>query len=254
TPGEIGDGPQKNSPVLLGEALVWNVYNAIFTSKTSKVWDKTLLIITFDEHGGCYDHVIPPGYYGNNAVGQAAIATPPDLSGYTKWDGFDFNRLGLRVPTIMVSPYIKKNTIINDSMSHTSFLKTMHAKWGGTSLSAREDASPCFNVSGLLSPTCRDKSEMPTFPQPVIPPDNTDYSKAVQSALLNAIIAVIKDLWCQAFPTLCPSREIETQGDAAAFLRDAVRTAKVKRGLPDADQINEGDWVHLFQAIAEELK
>jgi phospholipase C len=112
TPDELVDGgPQKISPVLLGEALVLEVYNAIFTSPHH--WDNTLLIITFDEHGGCYDHVAPPGRYGDHVVLPAEIATPPDLNGYTKWDDFDFNRLGLRVPTIMVSPYIRKNTIIN---------------------------------------------------------------------------------------------------------------------------------------------
>jgi phospholipase C len=63
TPGEIGDGPQANGSVLLGDALVCDIYNAIFTSPN--LWNNTLLIITFDEHGGCYDHVTPPGQYGS---------------------------------------------------------------------------------------------------------------------------------------------------------------------------------------------
>jgi phospholipase C len=152
TPGELVDGgPQKVSPVLLGEALVWEIYNAIFTSQ--KLWDNTLLVITFDEHGGCPDHVLPPGNYGGLVVEPAGIATPPDLSGHTKWDDFDFDRLGVRVPMVMVSPYINKNTIINTPMSHTSFLRTMREKWKLSSLSAREETSPCFHDSGLLWPT-----------------------------------------------------------------------------------------------------
>jgi len=255
TPGELGDGSQKISPVLLGDALVWEVYNAIFTSQHH--CDNTLLIITFDEHGGCYDHVSPPGRYGDNLVKPAAIATPPDLCGYKKWDGFDFKRLGLRVPTIMVSPYIKKNTIINDCMSHSSFLKTMHAKkgWPNSSLSAREDASPYFHNTGLLWPT-RQRDKMPIFAAPVIPPDDTDYSKAVMSALANAIISIIKELWCKAFPEECPTMEIKTQDQAAAFLRDAVYKSKVKLRQVDAvkGELNERDWVPLLQAIAEGLK
>jgi phospholipase C len=299
TPGELGDGPQIISPVLLGEVLVWEVYNAIFTSKTSKVWDKTLLIITFDEHGGCYDHVRPPGHYGDKKVVEPAeIATPPDLSsGQKNWDCFDFKRLGLRVPTIMVSPYIKKNTIINDCMSHTSFLKTMHAKWEKWKLpspSKREDASPCFNVPGLFCSTPRTMSEMPVFAAPLVPPDHTDYSKAVMAAVARAIMSLIAELWrrefpivaaimsliaklwCWAFPKYCPTKEMKIQRDAASFLRRAIRMAKMRhpikaakrkmryriktakrklgRGEPVKGRINELDWALLFQVVAEKQK
>jgi phospholipase C len=254
TPGERVDGSQKVGSVLLGEALVWDIYNAIFTSPS--LWDNTLLIITFDEHGGCYDHVSPPGQYGPQVVAPAAIAAPPRLSLLQrKWDGFDFNRLGVRVPMIMISPYIKKNTIVNDPMSHTSFLRTVHEKWGGGSLSAREDASPRFHDTGLLWPTLQRQkiSEMPTFPQPVIQPDDTDYSKAVMSHLAQAIMSLFTELSAEALDR--PSKEIKTQADAAAYLDDAVQTAKVKLGQGPAlkGQLNERDWAPLYRAIAEEL-
>lgn len=305
TPGELVDGgPQKVSAVLLGEALVWEIYNAIFTSP--HLWDNTLLVITFDEHGGCHDHVSPPGQYGDHVVQPAGIATPPDLScygrcreiayrcfrffsrpkkwldwirkfpsqgpsdsritgrsfwkaicGYTQWDDFDFRRLGLRVPMIMVSPYIKKNTIINTPMSHTSFLRTMREKWGLCSLSAREDASPCFHESGLLWPTLQRKqmSDMPVLLAPLVPPDNTDYSKAVMTALAKAIMRLIQDLWCKAFPADCLAMEMETHEDAVTFLHFAIPKAKLRLGRPDAlGPIDEQDGVLLLQAIAEELK
>jgi phospholipase C len=262
TPGELGDGEQTISPVLLGDVLVWDVYHAIFTSPYH--WDNTLLIITFDEHGGCYDHVSPPGRYGANEV-IPEIATPPDLAGYTKWDGFAFDRLGLRVPTIMVSPYIKRNTIINASMSHTSFLRTMREKWGLSSLSARADASPSLRDCGLLCSTLQRQamSDMPVFARPPVPADPTDYSKAVMSALAKAIVSLLEDLWRKAFGRWCPTadlwrwlfpRQIRTQGEAAAFLREAIHTAKIKLGRADAAQMNEDDGVLLLQAMAEELK
>jgi len=186
-------------------------------------------VITFDEHGGCHDHVCPPGQYGDYAVQPAGIAAPPDLDGYTKWDGFDFDRLGVRVPMVMVSPYIKKNTIINTPMSHTSFLRTMREKWGLKSLSTREDASPCFHDSGLLWPTLqrKDMSEMPVLAAPLVPPDNTDYSKAVMAALAKAIMKLIQDLWHKAFSEYGSARKMETHEDAAAFLRDAIPKAKL---------------------------
>jgi len=259
TPGESVDGPQKVSPVLLGDALVWEVYNAIFTSP--KLWQNTLLIITFDEHGGCYDHVPPPGQYGQNTVAPVNIATPPDLSDYTQWDGFDFKRLGLRVPTVMVSPYIKKNTIINNPMSHTSFLRTVHKKWGLYSLSTREDASPYFHDTGLFSPTLQraSMSAMPNFAAPVLPVDNTDYSKSIMSALAKAIMSLIVDLWCRAFPDDCPTAPMKTQEDAATFLRNAADKAKFRLGLADAVQVAKAethgrDWILIMQAIARETK
>jgi phospholipase C len=259
TPGETVDGPQKVGSVLLGEALVWEIYHAIFTSPA--LWDNTLLVITFDEHGGCYDHVPPPGQYGQNAVQPAAIAAPPDLTGYVPWDGFAFQRLGLRVPTVMVSPYIKANTIINQPMSHSSFLKTVHEKWALPSLSTRENASPYFHDTGLLSPTLQraNISAMPNLPAPVIPVDNTDYSKAIMSALAKAIMAVFKELWCKAFPEDCPPQKIETNEEAAAFFRDKVNKSKLKLGptvalRAQAAATNDHDWMLPLQAIAEELK
>ena len=55
-------GPDAVGSVLLGELLIWEVYNAIKQSNScdGNNWQNTLLIITFDEHGGCYDHVPPP--------------------------------------------------------------------------------------------------------------------------------------------------------------------------------------------------
>ncbi len=261
TPEELVDGPQKVSSVLLGEALVWEIYNAIFTSP--QLWDNTLLVITFDEHGGCHDHVKPPGHYGNCAVAPAEIAAPPDLRDYTPWDDFDFSRLGLRVPMVMVSPYIKKNTIINTRLSHTSFLKTVHEKWGEkwglSSLSTREDASFCFHNSGLLWPTLQRKrmSDMPVLAKPRVPQDNTDYSKALMTALAKTIIKLIQDLWGKIDSAhYSATMEIKTQGDAAAFLRHAIPRAKARLGRPDAltGPINDEDGVLLLKAIAEELK
>ena len=93
--------------VLLGDRIVWKVYQAIRNSNSSSGnnWQNTLLIITFDEHGGCYDHVVPPSAtqpntaeFNNKGVGEA---------------GFDFKRLGCRVPMVMVSAHIAENTIVN---------------------------------------------------------------------------------------------------------------------------------------------
>jgi len=114
-----------------GEKLIADVYNMI---KSSPAFENTLFVITYDEHGGCYDHVPPPGGaknpYSDNRPGQ---------------DGFLFNRFGVRVPCVVVNPYIKKGLIARPAgytpFDHTSIIKTIQN---------------CFNLPGSL--TERDKA------------------------------------------------------------------------------------------------
>ena len=89
--------------------------NAVVTGKN---WEKTLLVITFDEHGGCPDHMPPP---------WGAIA--PDPQSDPGEEGFRFNRFGVRVPTILVSPWIQAGTVFRSTThvpyDHTSILATL---------------------------------------------------------------------------------------------------------------------------------
>lgn len=96
----VGDGANDDHPshdVGNGQKLVKQVYEAL---RGSPQWNQSLFIITYDEHGGFYDHVATPN---NDVPNPDGIHSPgPDL--------FQFDRLGVRVPTIMVSPWIKKGT------------------------------------------------------------------------------------------------------------------------------------------------
>lgn len=104
-----------------GEALIAYVYNAL---RRSEVWESTLLVLTYDEHGGFYDHVSPPD------------AIPPDENGYP----FGFDRLGVRVPAILISPWVAKGCD-NNVYDHTSILRYLIEKHGLRPLSARTEAS-----------------------------------------------------------------------------------------------------------------
>ncbi len=119
------------SSVTPGEKLIHKVYNAIKNSHSSvgNNWQNTLFIITFDEAGGTYDHVQPPP------------AVPPGPNPNPEM-GFGFNRLGIRVPAILVSAYINSGTVINDELTHTSVIKTMSDKWGLGNLTQRDLNSP----------------------------------------------------------------------------------------------------------------
>lgn len=81
--------------VYQGQMFIKEVYE---TLRSSPQWNQTLLIITYDEHGGFFDHVPTP----NNG-----IPSPDGVVGQEPFY-FDFGRLGVRVPTIMVSPWIEK--------------------------------------------------------------------------------------------------------------------------------------------------
>ncbi|KAK1376101.1 non-specific phospholipase C6 [Heracleum sosnowskyi] len=103
-----------------GQMLVKEVYESL---RSSPQWNETLLIITYDEHGGFFDHVQTP--YLNVPSPDGNTGPPPS--------NFKFDRLGVRVPTIMVSPWIQKGTVIsrpkgptpNSEFEHSSIPATI---------------------------------------------------------------------------------------------------------------------------------
>jgi len=101
-----------------GEKLIKHVYE---TLRSSQYWNETLLIITYDEHGGFYDHYPTPLNVPNP---DGRIATNPP---------FNFTRLGIRIPTIMISPWINKGILVKrpdgpnetSEYTHTSIAATL---------------------------------------------------------------------------------------------------------------------------------
>jgi phospholipase C len=182
TTGQI-DGNSPSSSMTMGELLVWRVYEAV---RTSPVAERTLLIITFDEAGGTYDHVPPPA------------AVPPDLGSIPPQDGFDFKRLGIRVPMIMISAHIAPNTVVNTPMDHNSFMGTLRRKWEVVApgkfppLTARVAASPDFTAV-FTARAPRPVSDWPVIPKPVVtlPPHNP---QAPMNGLQRACAAAVARL------------------------------------------------------------
>lgn len=106
--------------VSLGEAYIKDIYEAI---RSSPAWEETLFVVTWDEHGGYYDHVIPPS---NNIPG------PGDNEESYPDPGFEFNRLGLRVPVLLISPWIKKGTVL--SKPERSYMPAFNSEYEFTSI------------------------------------------------------------------------------------------------------------------------
>jgi phospholipase C len=143
--------------LLYGEQLIAAVYNAL---RNGPRWDRTLLIITYDEHGGCFDHVPPP-----------AAMSP----GGPSPDGFVFDRYGVRVPALLISPYIAPGSIIRPPpdakfpFEHASIPATLHRLFDiGEPLTPRIAAVPdllgALTLSGPDNPGPREVHANPLRP------------------------------------------------------------------------------------------
>lgn len=161
------------SDVRAGEALVARVYDAIRTSASTTGSNalNTMFLITFDEHGGTYDHVPPPR------------ATAPDDAGEGEM-GFAFDRLGVRVPTIAVSAYTRAGTIVHDELHHAAVIATLCRLHGLDPLTRRDErATDLFGIVNLEAP--RRPETWPTVHPAYVPPqeDETSLDRIRRSTL-----------------------------------------------------------------------
>jgi phospholipase C len=131
--GRRANDDHPDHDVRRGEALIAEVYNALRANE--ELFDSTLLVLTFDEHGGFYDRQPPPS------------ALPPD--GHR--EEYDFTRLGVRVPALAVAPWVSKG-VVHDEFDHTSLLKFAIEKWTLGPLGARTAAA---NSIGRLLGACQ---------------------------------------------------------------------------------------------------
>jgi phospholipase C len=129
-----------------GEALIKQVYETI---RNSPVWNQSMFLLVFDEHGGFFDHVTPPG----------AQAPGDDGNGD---HNFPFDQLGVRVPALIISPWVGRNVIDHTIYDHTSLLATVEKLFGLTTLTNRDaTASDFLEVFSQIAP--RDDTPNPLF-------------------------------------------------------------------------------------------
>jgi len=110
--------------VRFGEHLIADVYDALAANEA--LFNETALIVTYDEIGGFYDHIEPgsaPNPDGQNSPN-------PDDNATFQVPTFKFDRIGLRVPALIVSPWIPKGIVENRNLQHTSVIKTMSEMFG----------------------------------------------------------------------------------------------------------------------------
>jgi phospholipase C len=107
---------------LAGQVLLQSIYRAMASSPQ---WERSLLVITYDEHGGFYDHVPPPTTDDDHAT-----------------EGFD--QLGFRVPSLVVGPYVQPGVVSSTVYDHTSIYRSLAEMWQLDGLTARDRAANSF--------------------------------------------------------------------------------------------------------------
>lgn len=136
-------GMHDRPSMFLGEKLILDVYESLFVKAPQHIAERTLLIVTYDEAGGCFDHISPPKapqpFHGEEASKNKPFGPTTE---------FRFNRYGIRVPSLFISPRIQKGTILRASYNpqtsgtntnpnqkhfcHTSIMKSVLERFGKT--------------------------------------------------------------------------------------------------------------------------
>ncbi len=220
--------------VVYGEQLIAKVYNAL---RSSPAWKKTLFIITYDEHGGCYDHAPPP-----------PAPLPQPVAGL---DGFLFDRYGVRVPAVIISPYVTSATILRTDtdglqhagpirpFDHTSIIRTLRDRFdpNGAPLTGRDAFAPSLDLALTLDEPSNDGPDQIVVPPYTPTPDEVQRAKDappndLQRSLCSLtahlpqagtdVLQHIEALRTNALKIVVPQHDRLT--DAAAFMRDNLKS------------------------------
>ncbi|WP_394768951.1 alkaline phosphatase family protein [Lacisediminihabitans sp.] len=144
-----------------GDALLHEVYESVRTSASHDGSNalNTMLLVTFDETGGTFDHVPPP-----------AAAPPGDSASSPGEFGFGFDRLGVRVPTIAISAYTPAGTVINQRMHHGAVIGTLCEKYDLPPLTERDRQTRTL-ATATTGTSPRQPSTWPVTTAHYVPPN-----------------------------------------------------------------------------------
>jgi hypothetical protein len=147
-----GNSQHPLDDVTRGERLIKTVYETV---RSSPLWEKSVLLVTYDEHGGFFDHLPPP------ATVPPGDGIPDEENNH---HNFDFTQLGVRVPAIVVSPLIPRGTIDHTVYDHSSLVATFETFFGLDALTNRDRQANTF--SHLLSLAAARNDTVQTLPNP----------------------------------------------------------------------------------------
>jgi phospholipase C len=162
----VNNSQHPANSVELGEALIKTVYETI---RNSPHWNQSMLIITWDEHGGFFDHVTPP-----RAARIPTGAPPKDIEG--KDHGFMFDQYGLRVPAIVISPWCPQNLIEHRQLEHAFIPATIEQLFGLRPLTNRDAGAVGLHTLATLPAPRNVTTQIPnpiTAAEPMAPVPGT---------------------------------------------------------------------------------
>jgi phospholipase C len=170
-PGNNTDAAAQGRDFVAGEKLIADIYAALRANP--KVFRKTLFIITYDEHGGLYDHKVPP----------AGVQPDDDVWTGSAGETFSFDRLGVRVPAILISPWLPAQVIDDQRIfDHSSIVKSLRKMWKPEIPAlTRRDASDAVATFHDLPALAAERTDLPEV-SPLPLPDDTTRSVTLRAA------------------------------------------------------------------------
>ena len=209
--------------VVLGEKVIAQLYDAL---RSSPVWNHTAFVVTYDEHGGYYDHVAPPE---DNVPNPDGMVAP---------DGFNFTRLGLRVCHVVASPWIPAGTVVHEPATapahryeHQSTFQTLRHLYGFDDILTNRTmfAASYDHVFSLESPRTDAPMTLPTpsdFDKPAAYKRLAEeQSRKPPNALQRELFAVAEAAAGVAMGDITQGRHIKTQGELAVEAKKLIQRA-----------------------------
>jgi phospholipase C len=140
-PNYAANSEEDPENIAVGENFACSVIDAVMHGPA---WSSTLLIWTFDEHGGYYDHVVPP-----RAIAPDDI--PPHTDGANPYTGF--TQYGFRVPCAIISPWARPDYVSHRVFDHSSICALVEAKWNLPAMTHRDaNANNMLDMLDLTKP------------------------------------------------------------------------------------------------------
>ena len=232
-----------------GEGLIKAVYEAI---RNSPLWNQSLLVIVYDEHGGFYDSVkpgcaIPPG--DGIPEGQPAHNV----------GGFDFTKYGVRVPAVIVSPLIPKGTVDHTVYDHTSILATVERLFGFGSLTERD--ANAQDVRHLLSNSAP-REDCPTTlvsPSPAVPRQGVLEKELLAGInavgqVLETVVDELETVVEGVLGDIVPDEPLPETGNVIGFLHILLKTEVECSRLNGGDEAEQARIFAHFKTIDTKRK
>jgi phospholipase C len=202
-----GNSQHPLASVRAGEQLIKQVYENL---RQSPRWNDSMLIVTWDEHGGFYDHVWPPR------------ATPTGFRGQTHW--YMFDQLGPRVPALVISPWCRKNLIEHRPLEHSAVPATIEQLFGLKPLTVRD-----AGLTGLqaLATLASPRQDAPL----TLPPVAAASEKVAAAPNLATPLDAVKNDWPFWLLRIAVKHHLESSPSERAAILAQVKAMKTLNDL-----------------------